>query len=97
MFDYYRQGLTSEVKIVKKSPIDRYIIGHLAWGGILAASGVPFWGAFALSVGFEILEQPLKEHIPSLFPEPIKDPIGNQVMDTVGVLTGWSIIRYAMG
>lgn len=101
---YYRQGIQasgskfeSQVgQTIKKSPIDKYTLGHLAWGGVLAALGVPFWGVFAMSIGFELLEQPLKVHLPELFPEPLRDPIGNQVMDTVGVLTGWSVIRLAM-
>lgn len=95
MMEYYRQGVIGQVG--QKSPVDKYTLGHLAWGGVLAALGVPFWGVFAMSVGFELLEQPLKVHLPGLFPEPVRDSIENQIMDTVGVLSGWGIVRMAMG
>jgi len=93
MFTYYRQGVRRAVPAASKSPIDKYTLGHMAWGAILAAIGVPFWGAAMLSVAFEIVENPLKKHIPFIFPEPILDSIGNQVMDTVGVLAGWSLAK----
>ncbi len=93
MFALYKNEVKRAVPEVPKSPIDVYTIGHLAWGAILASIGVPFWGAFAASVVFEIVENPMKKHIPQLFPETVLDPPGNQVMDTVGVLAGWALIR----
>ena len=97
MFALYKEEVKRAVPTVPKSPIDKYTLGHLAWGAILASIGVPFWGAATLSVLFELAENPLKKHIPIIFPEPIPDPIGNQVMDTVGVLAGWALIRGSVG
>lgn len=97
MFAYYRQEVKRQVPEVAKSPIDKFTLGHMAWGGILAVVGIPFWGAFFASVVFEAIENPLKEKIPELFPEPVFDPPGNMVMDTLGVLAGWSLINGSVG
>lgn len=96
MFNSYKEEVKRAVPAVPKSPIDKYTLGHMAWGAVLATVGIPFWGAFVASVVFEMIENPMKKHIPFIFPEPIPDPIGNQVMDTIGVLTGWAIVRSAM-
>lgn len=91
---YYQIGLETKVK---KVPVDIYTLGHMAWGGALAAMGVPFWVVVGLGVGFELLEQSMKEHFPGMFPEPIQDSIAGQVTDVGAVIVGWGIVRYAMG
>lgn len=64
---------------------------HVATGSVLGARGGSAMGALALSVFWEMSEQPMKRRLPALFPIPQEDTRLNSFFDTVGWMGGWYV------
>lgn len=77
-----------------QAPIDRYTIGHLAFGTMLGLARVPWWAALGTTIAFEyLIEDELKKVLPKMFPVPTQDSPENSLLDSVAVMLGWALIR----
>ena len=77
--------------------LDRYSILHAASGAFLAARDVPAVGTFLLATTFELVELPLKKHIPIVFPVPTYDTKANAMRDVLAAMVGWGLVTTAKG
>lgn len=73
--------------------IDRFTLAHLGAGLGLRMLGVPPLTTAALAVGFEIVENPLKDRFPAVFPNATHDRPINAAFDAAAVVAGWGILR----
>lgn len=73
--------------------IDRFTLAHLVVGYGLGRVGVSFPISAAIALGWELLERPLKERTPHLFPNPSQDSAPNALTDVAAVLIGHIIAR----
>ncbi len=72
--------------------IDRFTLAHFASGvglGVLGAS-VPL--ALVVGAGWEVIERPLKDAVPSAFPNATQDRLINVVGDIVAVGLGCALV-----
>lgn len=72
---------------------DRYTLGHLAAGVLLGLGRVPLPAALVVAVGWELLENPLKNAVPSAFPHSTHDSFKNAAVDAAAVMLGWAAMR----
>ena len=73
-----------------QAPIDRYTLGHLAFGTMLGLARVPWWGALGMTLVFEHgLEDAMKKAVPAIFPVPTRDSPANRTYDSIAVMLGW--------
>ena len=87
----------AEAGEINGDPFDRFTLAHLAVGGALGYMRLPFALALAAGVGWELIERPLKEIAPELFPNATQDTLPNATGDTFAVLAGWFVaskLRY---
>ena len=88
-------GLSQETRPARPGEIDypvvdRYTWAHFAWGVILGAARMPWWGAAGTAVGWELAERPLKRRVPQLFPaKGTQDSLQNSIGDAVAMMGGW--------
>lgn len=71
--------------------VDRFTAVHGAVGFALGAARLSFPSILAVAVGWELLERPLKENLPGLFPRRSQDSFQNALGDAVAMLVGWKI------
>jgi hypothetical protein len=79
--------------MTNEAAVDRFTLAHLALGYGLGRIGVSFPISAAIALGWELLERPLKERSPNLFPNPSQDSSPNALMDVGAVLLGHIIAR----
>jgi hypothetical protein len=72
--------------------VDRYTPAHMLWGVFLGLSGMSWPLALGLSIAWEVLEHPLKDHLPEMFPNATQDTWMNSVGDI-----GANMIGYTLG
>ena len=77
--------------------LDRYTIGHAAIGGVYGALGLPWHTALLLVIGWEVIENPLKDRIPELFPDSCHDTIENAVADAAASMVVWALVTWWRG
>lgn len=75
---------------------DRWSLGHVGKGAFLRSSGVGAGATFAIAVAWEVLERPLKDCFPALFPESSQDTLQNMVGDVISTLSGWTFAHGAI-
>ena len=73
--------------------VDRYTIGHFAVGTLAGLGRVPWWATIGGAVLWELVERPLKNHLPRWFPFSTQDTIGNAIVDILAVTAGWGLIK----
>jgi hypothetical protein len=78
---------------INHAAIDGFTIGHAMVGVGLALLGIPWWGALAVAIGWELVERPLKTTMPEVFPHASQDTFTNAFFDAAGMMTGWAITR----
>jgi len=71
--------------------VDRFTFAHFGIGLVYALLGLNFLIAILLALAWEIIENPLKAHVPSIFPHGTADTLRNSIGDTLAVLAGWWI------
>jgi len=76
-----------------QSALDRYTAGHAAVGVVYGALGLSLLSTAALAVAWEVLENPLKDNFPLVFPQASHDSLANAGADVVAVLVGWAAHR----
>jgi len=70
---------------------DRFTLFHLLAGYVAKKFGISFTNTVIFSIAFEILESPLKQANPDLFPHPSPDTTTNMIGDTLAVIVGWNL------
>lgn len=85
--------LGGQRRYINKLMFDPFTIVHASAGLIAGRVGVPWWGALAMSVTWELVEPSLKRstYWRGYFPEPTHDTWQNHVGDTIGVMGGWYV------
>jgi hypothetical protein len=78
---------------INQDPVDRYTSAHAGVGATMAWFGMPGWMALLVSVGWELVENDLKDRFPGSFPYSSKDSAANAVSDTLAVLAGWRLAK----
>lgn len=78
---------------INTDPVDRYTSSHAGIGATLAWLGAPAWMALLVSVGWELIENDLKDELPGMFPYASHDSLANSISDTLAVLAGWRLAR----
>lgn len=78
---------------INRAIVDRYTIGHFSLGVLYGTLKMPWWLALIFTVGFEIVERPLKRHSPMFFPAPSQDSLANSIGDSTAVMLGWAVGR----
>lgn len=74
-------------------PIDRYTLGHVAWGVMLGLGSVPWWITLGQAVLWEMIEDTLKLKFPQVFPDARPDTFANSFFDVTACMVGWGAIR----
>jgi hypothetical protein len=88
--------MTTKPNPVNRKPIDRFTLAHAAVGLLLGLGRVKAPAVAALAVGWELVENPLKDRYPQVFPHPSHDTAANATCDALAVLAGWALGRYAL-
>jgi hypothetical protein len=78
---------------INGNPVDRYTIGHAAFGVLMGLGRVPWYGALGVAVGWEFLEHWLKDHVPRAFPNATQDTLANSTFDAIAMMLGWGAIK----
>lgn len=78
---------------INGDPLDRYTIGHFAAGVLLGLGRVPLGWTIVLAIGWELVERPLKDAYPGLFPHASQDTFANAALDATAVVAGWGTMR----
>lgn len=73
--------------------IDRFTIGHAAWGTMLGLAAVPWWLTLGQAVLWEIVENSIKDKFPRIFPDPRPDTLANSAVDVIACMAGWGAMR----
>lgn len=76
---------------------DRYTFGHLAAGVLLGLARARALPVIVLALGWEIIERPLKNALPSWFPYSSQDTPENAIVDAAAVLIGWWVFKRWQG
>lgn len=84
---------TAQTGEINGDAIDRFTIGHAAFGTIMGLGRVPWWGALTVAVGWELLEHVLKDAVPAAFPHATQDTLINSTFDALAMMLGWGAIR----
>lgn len=75
--------------------VDLYTLGHAAAGAICARLGWSWETTLVLALVWEVIENPLKDEYPHMFPDACHDRIENAVVDVIATLAGWYVFRDA--
>lgn len=71
--------------------VDRWTGVHFGVGYVLGRLNAPWWVEIMLSVGWEIVEVPLKKRVPAIFPASTIDSPQNKIGDVVAMTLGWAV------
>jgi len=83
---------------INEAPIDRWTAVHVGSGCVMGALGMPWWGALLTSVGFEVVENLVQPHVPSVFEGSAdRDSPENTVLDTAALMLGWFVVSSLRG
>lgn len=72
---------------------DRWTLGHAAAGVVYAWMGLKWPTALVAAVGWELLENPLKRNLPTVFPDSCQDSAPNAVGDILAVVAAYGVTR----
>lgn len=78
---------------INGAAVDRFTFGHAALGVILGLKEVPFWFAATVAIGWEVIENPLKDAFPDAFPVATHDSLANATCDALAVMAGRAAMR----
>jgi hypothetical protein len=74
--------------------IDRFTFVHFLIGVGYGWLGFGFGLTLLLALAWELLENPLKYHLPFIFPHGTADTLKNSVGDSLAVILGWGSALY---
>ncbi len=73
--------------------LDRYTWGHAAVGVLYGLGELPWPAVAALAVGWEVIENPLKDALPQIFPDAHHDRYANAAADAAAVMLAYALTR----
>lgn len=82
-----RQAAPGEIN---GDPVDRFTLVHGGAGALLGAIGAPWWLTLGVAIGWELIENPLKDAVPEAFPHASHDTVPNAIFDSLAMMAGWS-------
>ncbi len=77
-----------------QAPIDIWTGAHAAVGVFYGALGFPWQYALGAAALWEVVENPLKDRLPQVFPDACHDALANAVADVAAVMVGYALGRY---
>jgi hypothetical protein len=77
--------------------VDRFTLAHAAVGGFYGLTGLGWGPVVVLAIGWELLERPLKDAVPQMFPHASQDSATNALIDAAAVIGGWWVVRRIRG
>lgn len=78
----------------EQAVLDQYTVAHGSVGVLYGTlTNMPWWLALTLAVGFEVIENPLKDEFPELFPDAKHDRLPNAAADVAAVMFGFWLGR----
>lgn len=81
---------------INQAALDRFTSAHAGVGISIAVLGFPWWAALAMTVGWELVENYLKDRKPDLFPYSSHDSAENSVADAAAVMVGFVVTRHML-
>lgn len=81
---------------INQAALDRFTSAHAGVGITMAAFGIPWWATLLSTIGWELIENKLKDARPDLFPYSSHDSFENSVADSTAVMLGFWVARHAM-
>lgn len=78
---------------INGDPVDRFTLAHAGVGFGYGLLKLPFVATVVLAIGWELLERPLKDRFPAMFPHASQDTAPNALLDSAAVLGGWALGR----
>lgn len=81
---------------INQAALDRFTSAHAGVGVSIAVLGFPWWAALGLTIGWELIENVLKDKKPHLFPYSSHDSTENSVADAAAVMVGFVVTRHMM-
>lgn len=78
-----------------ESFFDRFSLVHAAWGAVFQLSGVPAPLALGAQIGFELVENGLKQAYSPVFPDDAPDGWQNHVGDVAAFAGGYYLSQLA--
>lgn len=81
---------------INQAALDRFTSAHAGVGITMGALGLPWWAMMGLTIGWELVENFLKDKKPHLFPYSSHDSIDNSVADTAAVIVGFVTTRHML-
>lgn len=81
---------------INQAAIDRFTSAHGGVGVTLAVLNFPWWAALGVTIGWEVVENYLKDRKPHLFPYSSHDSLENSVVDAAAVIVGFAVTRHMM-
>jgi hypothetical protein len=74
---------------INHSAVDRFTLAHGALGAAFGFVRAPVWATLVWALGWEIIERPLKDRWPHLFPHATQDTAINSIVDAAAGMAGW--------
>lgn len=75
---------------------DRFTFAHAGVGAVLGYLRAPWWTTMGFALAWEIVERPLKDNYPGVFPNATQDTVPNAITDVAAVMVGWALTRRAL-
>lgn len=72
---------------------DRFSLLHGGFGYLCGKMGVGLTGTAIVAIGWEFVEQDLKERYPHMFPHPSQDSPINAIGDVIVAMIGWQMAQ----
>lgn len=80
---------------INQDAADRFTFAHGAAGWAMQRFGFGMPATAAMAVGWELIENPLKDALPSVFPNASHDTPKNAATDVGAALAGWALAGVA--
>jgi hypothetical protein len=72
--------------------VDKFTVAHVASGALLGFTPLPWWGALALTIGFELVEPYMQEAFPQWRVSSTRETVANSISDVVvAMLAYWAV------
>lgn len=72
---------------------DRFTLAHFGVGVALGMIRAPWWVTLPMAIGWELVENKLKDRWPEVFPHATHDTAANAIVDALAMMTGWAAAR----
>ena len=72
---------------------DRFTVGHGMLGFMLGLAQVPWYLVLGQAVLWDLIENPLKKKLPSVFPDSRPDTLAHAIVDITACMAGYGATR----